>query len=46
MKMVRVLIQLPQPLKAQLDALRANGSTANGFIRAVLEWELNQGLKQ
>ncbi len=42
MKMERVLIQLPTPLKAKLDALRSQGYTASGFIRAVLERELNQ----
>ena len=42
MKMERVLIQLPKPLKAQLDALRSQGYTASGYIRALLERELNQ----
>ncbi len=42
MHMVRVTIQLPQPLKAKLDALRAHGTTAAGFIRHVLERELTQ----
>jgi len=40
MKMVRMLIQVPAPLKAKLDALRAQGTTASGFIRSVLEREL------
>lgn len=40
MKMIRLNIQLPQPLKAKLDALRAQGTTASGFIRSVLEREL------
>ena len=40
MNMVRVMIQLPQPLKAKLDALRSQGYTAAGFIRHVLEREL------
>jgi metal-responsive CopG/Arc/MetJ family transcriptional regulator len=40
MKMVRLNIQLPQPLKAKLDALRSQGTTASGFIRSVLEREL------
>ena len=39
--MVRILIQVPQSLKAQLDALRAQGTTASGYIRALLERELN-----
>ena len=42
MKMERVLIQLPTELKAKLDALRTQGYTASGYIRALLERELNQ----
>ncbi len=42
MKMERVLIQLPTDLKAKLDGLRSQGYTASGFIRALLERELNQ----
>jgi len=42
MKMERVLIQLPTDLKARLDSLRTQGYTASGFIRALLERELNQ----
>jgi len=42
MKMERLLIQLPAPLKAKLDALRGQGYTASGFIRSLLERELNQ----
>ncbi len=41
MKMERVLIQLPTDLKAKLDGLRSQGYTASGFIRALLERELN-----
>ncbi len=41
MKMVRVLIQLPQPLKAKLDALRAHGTTASGFVRSLIEREFH-----
>jgi len=41
MKMERLLIQLPAPLKAKLDALRSQGYTASGFIRSLLERELN-----
>jgi len=46
MKMERVLIQLPETLKAKLDALKAQGYTASGFVRAVLERELNQPTKK
>ena len=42
MKMERVLIQLPTDLKAKLDELRTKGFTISGFIRALLEKELNQ----
>ncbi len=41
MKMERVLIQLPAELKGKLDALRTQGYTASGYIRALLERELN-----
>ena len=37
MPMERVMIQLPAPLKRKLDALRAQGYTAAGYIRNVLE---------
>ncbi len=40
--MKRILVALPEPLKRKLDALRSQGYTASGFIRAVLEKELNQ----
>jgi mannitol/fructose-specific phosphotransferase system IIA component len=36
-----VFIQLPKTLKVKLDALKAQGYTASGFIRALLERELN-----
>ena len=37
MKMERLIIQVPAPLKAKLDALRTQGTTASGFIRNLLE---------
>ena len=40
--MERLMIQIPKPLKRKLDALRSQGYTASGYIRAVLEKELNQ----
>ena len=40
--MVRMLIQVPEPLKAKLDALRTQGYTVSGYIRSLLERELNQ----
>ncbi len=42
MRMERIVIQLPMALKRRLDALGAQGYTAAGYIRAVLEKELNQ----
>ncbi len=42
MTMVRLLVNLPAPLKAKLDSLRSQGYTASGYIRALLERELNQ----
>ena len=45
-KMERLLIQLPAPLKAKLDALRNQGYTASGFIRSLLERELDQAAKK
>ncbi len=43
MQQVKVLIQLPVTLKAQLDALRTQGYTINGYIRSLLERELKKG---
>ncbi len=40
MKMHRLLIQLPIPLKRKLDALHREGYTTSGYIRALLEREL------
>ena len=37
MKMVKVLVQIPQPLKAKLDAERKRGTSAAGLIRHLLE---------
>ncbi len=42
LKMVRMLIQVPESLKAKLDALRDQGTTASGFVR----WLLEQHFKQ
>ncbi len=40
--MERLMIQLPTPLKRKLDALRSQGYTASGYIRALLERELGE----
>jgi len=42
MKMVKLLIQVPEPVKAKLDRLRKQGTTANGFVRHLLETEFTQ----
>lgn len=39
--MERILIQLPKGLKAKLDALKQQGYTVSGYIRALLERELS-----
>ncbi|HSA62108.1 MAG TPA: hypothetical protein VLE03_07700 [Nitrospiraceae bacterium] len=41
-KLVRIVIQLPVELKEQLDALKQQGYTTSGFIRATLERELGK----
>jgi metal-responsive CopG/Arc/MetJ family transcriptional regulator len=41
-KLVRIVVQLPIELKEQLDALKQQGYTTSGFIRATLERELNK----
>ena len=35
-KLVRIVVQLPVELKEQLDALKQQGYTTSGFIRATL----------
>jgi hypothetical protein len=37
MKMVRILVQLPESLKSKLDAERRQGTTASGLTRHLLE---------
>ena len=44
--MTTLLIHLPVTLKAKLDALKAQGYTASGFVRAMLEKELNSPNKK
>ena len=41
-KLVRIVVQLPVELKEQLDALKQQGYTTSGFIRATLERELKK----
>ncbi len=40
--MKRILVALPAPLKRKLDALRAQGYTAAGYVRNVLEQHFKQ----
>jgi hypothetical protein len=42
MKMDKLLISLPRPMKLKLQGLRTQGYTASGFIRALLEKALNE----
>jgi hypothetical protein len=37
MKMERIIIQVPAPIKNKLAALRSQGTTASGLIRHLLE---------
>jgi metal-responsive CopG/Arc/MetJ family transcriptional regulator len=39
MRMERVNVQLPAKLKAKIDALRSEGTSASGFIRHLIERE-------
>lgn len=40
--MTKMIVHLPEELKAKLDAKKAEGYTASGLIRSLLERELNQ----
>jgi hypothetical protein len=42
MKMERLIIQIPKPIKDKLNSLKKEGYTASGYIRSLLERELNQ----
>ncbi len=44
MKQVKVLIQIPATVKQQLDALRSQGYTINGYIHSLIERDLKKGL--
>ena len=37
MQMVRIMIQVPRPVKTKLDAERKRGTSAAGLIRHLLE---------
>ncbi len=40
MKMTRILVQVPAPLKTKLDALRSQGYSVSAYIRNLLQREL------
>jgi hypothetical protein len=40
-KMERVMVQLPKGIKTKLDGLRRQGTSISGFIRSIVERELN-----
>lgn len=40
--MTKILIHVPVSMKRKLNGLKAQGYTASGFIRALLEREFNQ----
>jgi hypothetical protein len=40
--MTEMVVHLPEALKAKLDAKRTEGYTISGFVRTVLEKELNE----
>ena len=42
MRMTRILIQVPVSMKHKLDALRGQGYSVAGYIRALLVRELNK----
>lgn len=45
MKMTRLNIQLPLPMKAKLDALKIQGISISGFIRHLLNQHFNPPTK-
>jgi metal-responsive CopG/Arc/MetJ family transcriptional regulator len=46
MQMVRVSVQLPKTLKAKIDALRAQGTSASWFIRKLVEKHFEQARRK
>lgn len=44
MEMVKILVHIPKPIKARLNALRSTGTTASGLIRHLLNQHF--GLQQ
>ena len=46
MAMTKMLIHIPRPIKAKLDALRTTGTTASGLIRHLLQQHFNHPSKK
>ena len=44
--MVRLLINIPKPLKVKLDALKSQGTSAAGLIRYLLNQHFSQSAKK
>ncbi len=42
MEMVKILVHVPKPIKAKLNALRSTGTTASGLIRHLLDQYFNE----
>lgn len=42
MEMVKILVHVPRPIKAKLNALRSTGTTASGLIRHLLDQHFSQ----
>jgi hypothetical protein len=43
MRLVRILVCVPETMKKRLDALRSEGYTASGYIRHLLDREFKEG---
>ncbi|MGH7180920.1 MAG: hypothetical protein ACREJN_02965 [Nitrospiraceae bacterium] len=46
MKMTKLLVSVPESLKTKLDVLRAQGTTASGLIRHLLEQHFKQARRK
>ena len=44
--MVKMLVQVTRPQKVFLESLRKQGTTASGYIRSLLDKELNHALER
>jgi hypothetical protein len=46
MAMVKLLVHVPKAIKAKLDGLRKEGTTASGLIRHLLEQHFKQARRK